>query len=117
MQESFHTISPITSPMDQMKSKRNIVIALVIIVIAALGVAVWYTLYQKNNRPLSGDSLTPEQKQAIVADMKSRGLIPEPTLTPQEKQEIVKAQSKAVATAPTLTPEEKAEIIRQMNLR
>jgi uncharacterized membrane protein len=113
MQESLHTISPLTSPMDQMKSKRNIMIALIVLVVLVAGGAIWYTLYLKNSKPTVTLPLTPEQKMKIVADMK----FPEASLTPEQKMAIVKTQTKEVQNASTLTPEEKAEIIKQMNTR
>lgn len=113
MQESLHTISPLTSPMDQMKSKRNIMIAIIVLVVLVAGGAIWYTIHLKNTKQSVSKPLTPEEKMKIVAGMK----FPESTLTAEEKIAIVKSQTKEVEQAPALTPEEKAEIIKQMNSR
>lgn len=116
MQESLHTISPFTSPMDQMKSKRSLMTALIFLVIIIAGGAIGYTIYLKNKK-ISGAPMTDLQKQELAEDLRSRGALGGLALSDDQKQELVKAQIKQVAEAPTLTDIEKAEIIKQMNSR
>lgn len=117
MQESLHTISPLTSPMDQMKSKRNIMIALIVLVVLVSAGAIWYTIYLKNNKQGLNAELTPEQKGELIGSLKNSGAIGQRTLSQEQVEEMFKAQAQAVATASAFTPEEKAEIIKQMNTR
>ncbi len=117
MQESLHTISPLTSPMDQMKSKRNIMIALIVLVVLVAGGAIWYTLHLKNKQEASKIELTPEQKGQLIGNLKSGGYTSESVLSQKQIEEMFKAQAQTIATASAFTPEEKAEIIKQMNTR
>ncbi len=117
MQESLHTISPLTSPMGQMKSKRTISIVLIVVGLLLIGGAVGYYFYKNNMKQARTVPLTTEQKNAIAANMLKNGIVFDTTLTSSQKEAIIKQQTKEVASAPTLTPEEKNEIIKQMNSR
>lgn len=114
MQETLHTISPMTSGLDPRRSNRAVVI-IIIGVIVVVGV-IAYTLYQKKH-DLGDRLLTAEEKASVIADMKKNGQLRDPGLTSEQKQNIIKAQSEVVASTPSLTPEQKAEIIKQINTR
>ncbi len=115
MRETLHTISPLTNPMDQMRSRRGIAIGLILVGLLIVAAAVGYYFYRKHvAETISNRVLTTEEKNAIISEMNKLG---GPTLTPAQKESVIEAQSKVVADTKTLSAEEKSDIIKQMNSR
>ena len=112
MQQPLHTMSPMTTAMGQMKSKRTVTtIILVVVSVLIIGVA-WFSL-TKNKR--ENKPITDEQKAAAIAEILKDN--PGGSSVPDEtKAAIIKAQMKSESES-TLTDEQRVAVISNLNSR
>ena len=105
-------MSPMTTAMGQMKSKRTVTtIILVVVSVLIIGVA-WFSL-TKNKR--ENKPITDEQKAAAIAEILKDN--PGGSSVPDEtKAAIIKAQMKSESES-TLTDEQRAAVISNLNSR